>query len=157
INPIEIENPETAFEALNKVVELDQKNFMVKANKKNDPYEEIKKKIDVETGDKIKELKIKGVNVFKDRWRYYPGGETASHALWFLSYKGDVFGANYGLETEYDEVLSRSEDNTYANFFTEIFHGIKNNVVDRKELAGDIILSIEPTVQGSLEDELAKT
>ncbi len=134
--------------------DLDMDDFYFRATKPNDPYEEIRKHVDEETGKKIAELKLKGVSLFKDKWRYYPGGNLASHVLGFMSYKGDEMAGRYGLESYYDDVLSRKSESVYANFFVEIFSDIKKTVKDGESLEGDIVTSIEPRTQAYLENTI---
>lgn len=154
INPTRVQYPEVAYKELSKFIEIDEKEFLEKANKKKDPYEEIERRIDKEIADKITEAKIPGVDLYKERWRYYPGDKTASHTIGFLSFKGDKLGAYYGLENKYDDVLSRDSHEMYANFFTEILHGINKTVLQKQSLEGDIVLTIEPTVEGYVEDQV---
>jgi cell division protein FtsI/penicillin-binding protein 2 len=127
-----------------------------KATKKKDPYEEIHRRADEGKAISIDNKNIPGVAIYKERWRYYPGESTAAQLLGFLSFKDDKLGAFYGLESQYDEVLSRNTSNVYSNFFTQIIYGIQKNIIDRKSLEGDIVTSIEPTVQGYLEDSIKK-
>ena len=157
INPGKIKNPYDTYVALKKIIkDLDYEVFLSKASKESDPYEEIARRVEPTDSEKIEALGLPGVYVYKERWRYYPGGKTASHLIGFLSYNKDTLGAFYGLESSYDTVLNRDAEATYANFFTEILSGIKKNVFNKKSLEGDIVLTIEPTVQGYLEQSLEK-
>ena len=61
----------------------------------------------------------------------------------------------YGLESYYNDVLMRSEKDLYVNFFAELFSNLSDTLFDRKaEEGGDLVLTIEPTVQAFLENEL---
>jgi cell division protein FtsI/penicillin-binding protein 2 len=147
----EIFNKISAF-----IPDLDRDDFIAKANKANDPYEEIRKRVDQETGEKISKLKLPGVMLYQDKWRYYPGGTLASNVLGFMGYKGDEFAGRYGLERTYDDVLSRKQSNAYANFFVETFSNIKKTVIDGEALEGDIITTIEPKTQAYVEEMITK-
>src|SRR3989344_4660642 len=72
-------------------------------------YEEIAHRLSKEQVDNISALKIPGVNIFKEKWRFYPGENLASHALGFVGYKGDALGGRYGLERQYDKTLARNK------------------------------------------------
>ncbi len=158
INPTKITDREAVYSGLSKYISgIDYTDFMAKSSKAKDPFEEVADRVESDVAKSIEKLDIPGVDIYKERWRYYPGGNTGSHMVGFLSYKGDKLGAYYGLESYYDEVLSRTTENTYANFFTELLHGIKDNVLNKKSLEGDIVLSVEPTVQGYLEDVIEST
>jgi cell division protein FtsI/penicillin-binding protein 2 len=129
---------------------------LTKATKTKDPYEEIAKRVDEEKALKIDTKNIPGISIYKERWRYYPGESTASQILGFLSFKENKLGAYYGLESKYDDILTRNSGDVYSNFFTQIIYGIQKNILDKKSLEGDIVTSIEPTVQGFLEDSIKK-
>lgn len=157
INPKIIQQNKNAQEIYNKLselVQLDLGDFMMRAGKQNDSYEEVKKKVDESVGIKISALKLPGVALYKEKWRYYPGDELAAHTLGFLGYKGDDYAGRYGLERYYEEVLNRSGDGVYVNFFAEVFSGIKENVIEGKELEGDIVTTIDPDTQTYLQNTL---
>lgn len=136
------------------VADFNCEEFLIKAGKKNDPYEEVGKKIDEELGKKIGELKLPGVSIYKDRWRFYPGGSLASQILGFVGYKGDVLAGRYGLESSYEAVLSRGSENTYVNFFAEMFSNINKTLRKDEDLEGDIVTTIDPATQGYLEEKI---
>ena len=146
---------DTTYNKLLEIVPtLNYDEYAVKANKVGDTYEEIAKRIDEEQGKKIAALKIPGVSLYKDKWRYYPGGELAAHVLGFMGYKGNEIGGRYGLERSYEDNLKRENDDVYVNFFAELFSNIKKGVSG--ELQGDVVTSIEPRTQAYVEDMLKK-
>lgn len=156
INPEILKDPESVYIKVNELIPTDHDEFIEKATKKNDPYEEIAVRVDAEIGEKISQLKIPGLSVYKDRWRFYPGGSTASHVIGILGYKGDEYAGRYGLERQYNEQLERS-DNAYSNFFAQIFSDIKNVANDKNSLEADIVTTIEPTVESILQKTMAST
>jgi cell division protein FtsI/penicillin-binding protein 2 len=148
INPKLIANPEEVYKKLSEFLTIDAATFYSKATKKDDPYEEILKRIPEDTIKKIEPLKIPGVIVEKERWRYYPGNTISSRLIGFVGYNGDSLEGRYGLEKYYDDVLKRSPEDLYVNVFAEIFSNISKTFSSNKEREGDIITSIEPEVQG---------
>ena len=150
MNPAKVKNA-GAEDIYNKLLayipDLDKEAFMASVNKPNDPYEEIRKKVDEDAGEKISVLKLPGITLYQDKWRYYPGGTLASNVLGFMGYKGDEFAGRSGLERYYNDTLSRNQSDAYANFFVEVFSGIKKTVVDGKSLEGDLITTIEPKTE----------
>ncbi len=136
--------------------ELSYDDFAMRANKDNDTYEEIRKKLDENVGTQIAALKIPGVTLYKDKWRYYPGGSMASHVLGILGFEGDNLVAQYGLEKAFDSNLTRNSDNVYVNFFAEMFSSIKKTAFDHEKLEGDIVTSIDPDTQQYVETMLAQ-
>lgn len=154
INPVEIKNLENTYSELNKIIELDYEKFKIKTEKKNDPYEEIANNLSKEQADKISALKLPGVSIFKEKWRFYPGGNLASHVLGFVGYKGDELAGRYGIEKKFNDTLSQDENNPYVNFFAEVFSNINKKLFSETEINGDVVMTIEPRVQGYLEKKM---
>ncbi len=147
------EGIDEVYKKLADVLEIDEQDFLMRANKQNDSYEEIAKHIDEATGKKITDLKIPGISIYKEKWRYYPGGSLAANVLGFMGFKGDEYAGRYGLERYYEDNLKRNSDDVYVNFFAEIFSNIKS-AVDGEKMEGDIVTTIEPDTQKYLEDLL---
>ncbi|HJO89714.1 MAG: penicillin-binding protein 2 [Candidatus Pacebacteria bacterium] len=154
INPKILVDAKTAYEKLSGLIEIDEDTFFLRAGKKSDTYEEIAKHIDSDTAHIIEELDIDGVDIYKDRWRFYPGKTLASQTLGFVGYIGDEFSGRYGLERYYNDLLERGGDSMYVNFFAEIFANINSTVFKSGNRSGDVVTSIEPSVQLFLEKKL---
>ncbi len=155
INPNKILNIENTYDKLNAIVPLVKEDFINKANKKDDPYEDITNHLNKKQADAISSLKLGGIEMHREKWRFYPGDNTASHTLGFVGYQGDTLGGRYGLERKYDEVLSRDKDNPYVNFFAEVFTDLNENLFQDKVKKGDIVTTIEPNVEAFLEKEIS--
>lgn len=153
INPKKIISIETTYQQLRELWPIDRETFVAKAQK-DDQYEEIAKRVDKETGSKISALKIPGVSLVRDQWRVYPGGDLAAQAVGFVGYNGDVLDGRYGLERFYQETLRRDTDKSYVNFFAEVFSDIGKAVDEEADLEGDLVTTIEPSVQMRLEQVL---
>ncbi len=157
INPEQIEDAEAAYDDLKQVLPLDREAFIYKANKPGDQDEEIASRLPEEVAEQIKNLGVVGVFVVKEKWRFYPGEDLAAHALGFMAYRGDDYVGRYGLEQKYDEVLSRSEEPSFSQFFAQLFLGIGGDLFNQDpESEGDVVLTLEPTVQNFVEAELEK-
>jgi len=154
INPKILEDPKATYEKLSKIIEIDEDTFFLRAGKKDDTYEEIAKHIDDNTAHTIEELDITGVNLYKDRWRFYPGNDLASQTLGFVGFIGDEFSGRYGLERYYEDILDRSDEDIYVNFFAEIFANINSAIFKKDNRSGDVITSIDLSVQLFLEKKL---
>ena len=154
IDPTKISDPDSVYKKINNLITLDRDNFFLKANKKNDPYEEIANHLSKEEADSIAVLKIPGVNIFKEKWRSYSGGNLAAHTIGFVAYKDTELAGRYGLERQYNALLTRNKSNVYTNFFAEVFSNINEKLFKDENKEGDIITTIEPIVQNSLEKEL---
>ena len=156
IDPSQISNISYVYKQLSSIVDIEKDIFFLRAGKKDDPYEEIVKRLDKETAQKIEALDIKGVVLAEDKWRFYPGGTLSAHAIGFVGYKGNVLGGRYGLERYYDDILSRGENKLYVNFFAEVFSNVNELLRSnsRNNRDGDIVTTIELSVQGMLEESL---
>jgi cell division protein FtsI/penicillin-binding protein 2 len=153
--PKNIENPEDTYLKLSQYLKIDKETFFKKIAKIDDPYEEVATRLTKEQINEIENLKIKGLSIFKDNWRFYPSGSLASHTLGFLAFKENSLIGQYGLERYYNSVLSKPKDVAYVNFFAEVFSNIRDTISDSNQ--GDIITTIEPLAQSTLEQELKAT
>jgi cell division protein FtsI/penicillin-binding protein 2 len=158
--PNRIEDPKKVYALLSKYIDIDKEVFFSRASKKDDPYEELVQHIDPDVAAKITAEDIEGVQLFREQWRYYPGGSMASHVLGFVGYgaDGQVQGGQYGLERYWESVLVRKVDRLHVNLFAEIFTNARDTIErPEKVREGNIITSIEPSVQQALERVLAST
>ena len=156
INPTKIVDPAGVYAKLSPIFTLNQDEFNFRAGKAGDPYEEIANHLNKEQADAISAMKIPGVSIFKEKWRFYPGGSLASHVLGLVGYKGDDLGGRYGLEKQYDVELTRNQNNPYVNFFAEVFSNVNKTLFDSGVKEGDVVTTIEPQVQGFMEKKLAE-
>jgi len=152
--PSNLTEPQKVFDTLSTLVQLDKDDFFKKAAKTTDPHEELLKKIPEETGLKIAELKLKGITLEKIRWRFYPGNELASHVLGFIGEKDTQLKGQYGLERYYDDTLKKDSASLYSNIFVEFYSGLKKTFGEG-QFSGDIVATIEPSVQGYVEEVIA--
>lgn len=162
IVPKNIIDPELTFGAISGILpNINKEQFIERAQKPNDPYEEIMRKIPLETGTELRKLALRGVTLEKVAWRAYPGATSGAHTLGFTT--EDSNGSHtgkYGLERMYDAVLYRPNKGRVVNFFAEIFadrnidadsNDSNDNDPMETERHGDIIVTIEPTAQSFLE------
>jgi cell division protein FtsI/penicillin-binding protein 2 len=154
INPSSLENPEDVYNNLSFYLDLDEDFYVKRADKQDDPYEEIAHRVPYEVGQQILNLDIKGLLALRENWRFYPGKDLASHAVGFMAYKDDELAGRYGLERQYDDILSRDNENVFSNFFAEIFSGAKKVIKDQDKLKGSLVTTIEPEVQSFVQAQL---
>lgn len=170
IVPKNIIDPELTFGAISGIFPtIPKEQFIEKAQKANDPYEEIARKIPVEKGAELRKLDLDGVVLEKVAWRAYPGGTSAAHTLGFTTEDSNRnHSGKYGLERMYDSVLYRPSEGRITNFFAEIFADREQeSEQDEKdsdtlndapfEKPGNLIVTIEPTAQSFLETTLDST
>ncbi len=136
--PRKITDAALVYEKLSALTPIDREEFMAKAGKQDDPYEEVAYHLSKEKADSISALKLPGVSIFKEKWRFYPGENMAAHTLGLVAYKGDDLSGRYGLERQYDQVLKREDNNPYVNFFAEVFSNIGSSL-SGEEREGNVV------------------
>src|SRR3989344_4914746 len=155
IQPKNLNGGNEMYEKLNAVLPVDKERFFASAGKENDPYEEIAFRVSDSEAAAVRKLKIPGVILVQDRWRMYPAATLAAHAIGFVGYQGNKKVGVYGLERYYEDLLSRASTGLYVNPFAEIFTSIESLLAkDPRMEEGDIITSIEPSVEQNLESVL---
>ena len=156
IAPSEMRDPEAVLEKLRSFAPVDRERFLASAGKAADPYEEVAFRLGDEAALRIRKEKIPGVILVPDRWRVYPGGALAAHAIGFVGYKGDRKVGVYGLEARYQDTLAKASG-LYVNPFAEIFTNLGEALSPEPEGSrGSIVTSIEPQVEARLEETLEK-
>ena len=157
VNPSLLRSKEETYEKLNAIVPIDRAEFNKRTVDGKTAYYEVATHLGKEQSAAINALDLPGVSLYRDQWRYYPGGALAAHTVGFMAYDGDDLTGRYGLERYYNDTLLRESDKLLVNFFAEIFSNIGDALfrIDTHK-TGDVSTSIEPTVQRTLEDELKK-
>lgn len=124
-------------------------------NKTADTYEELFKNVEEDDVEKFKSLNFNFIGFVKEKKRYYPGGDLASHVIGILGYKENTLAGRYGLEKFYQDNLVRKQS-AYTNFFADLFSGAKKIVSEKEKFEGDIYTTIEPVVQKELQKVIGK-
>ncbi|MEX0672580.1 MAG: penicillin-binding protein 2 [Candidatus Paceibacterota bacterium] len=156
INPQQVSRPEETYRLLSSIIDIEKESFLEKAAKEDDPYEEIAKRLDRVTADALDELPLEGVQLYKEKWRHYPGDSMAAHTLGIVGYQDGKNVGQYGLERFYEEVLRRGNSQLHVNFFAEVFSNMKDTIFQGSAKQGSIVTGIEPNVQALLESQLEK-
>jgi stage V sporulation protein D (sporulation-specific penicillin-binding protein) len=159
-NPSMIENPGIVCEKLSAHLDITQEKCVERASLKDRTYVEIMSTVTEEMSDTITALDLDGVQLYRNQWRYYPGGTMAARSIGFVGYtdqsESELHG-KYGLERYYDEVLLKEREVRSVNFFAEIFSNLGDLVYRKdKSIQGDIVTTLEPTVARMLDSVLTK-
>jgi cell division protein FtsI/penicillin-binding protein 2 len=147
------------YDALAPYITLSRATFMERAMKEDDPYEELARRLTEEEAGEVRRKNMRGVQVFPHYWRTYNAGSLGAHVLGFLGYDDAATekNARYGVERYWDSVLSRSNNTEALESFAETFRDTATtprNGIEKHIRSGDIITTIEPTVQAELERTL---
>lgn len=155
IDPSKIEDAEATHSALSALLPIEHDTFIERANRTDKTYQEIERQVENDTATKIEALKLPGVKLYRDQWRYYPGKSLSARTVGFIGYNGDTLEGKYGLERYYNDILKRDTDHMSVDFFAELFSNLGTLVVDASEgTEGDIVTTIEPTVARTLDKVL---
>ena len=161
INPTLITDANAVYEKLVPYLTVSKEVFMERAVLPHRTYVEIEPKLAQTVADSVEALDIDGVMLYRNQWRYYPGGPVSARTIGFVGYMGGVEGqlhGKYGLERYYDETLMRDNTVLSVNFFAEIFSNLGSLVFDNKDKKiGSVVTTIEPTVARMLDRILQET
>ena len=160
-NPALISDPKATCEALAPYLTLTLERCIDRASLAGRTYVEIDETVDTKTADAIEAFDFDGVQLYRNQWRYYPGGSMAARSIGFVGFteaSEDELRGKYGLERYYDSVLVKERDVRSVNFFAEIFSNLGDMVYRKdKALQGDIVTTMEPTVARMLDSVLTET
>ena len=159
VNPGRISDPEGLYDLLQEHIDLDRDTFIERATLPGRTYVEIDTEVSDEGAAVIEGLDLTGVQLYRNRWRYYPGDTLSARTVGFVGYSGEKqseqLTGRYGLERYYDDILIRDRERLTVNFFAEIFSNLGNLVFDNTpQRQGDIVTTIEPTVARLLQNKL---
>ncbi len=111
-------------------------------------------KVNLETAEKISELKIPGIILREEEKRYYPYNSFASYVLGFVNYDNE---AVLGIESYYNDILSGTPGEL------NVMEDLKGYKLPEGELlyepaknGNDLVLTIDKTIQQYVENTLDK-
>ncbi len=129
-------------------------------NLPNRTYVELAGKLTDEQESEIDGLGIDGAQLYRNQWRYYPGGSLAARSIGFVGYTddGSELRGKYGLERQYDEILYKKREVLSVNFFAELFSNLGEMIYNSDdENTGNIVTTLEPSVSRMLDTILQDT
>jgi stage V sporulation protein D (sporulation-specific penicillin-binding protein) len=158
IDPSVITDATTTYEKLATLVPLDRADFIARATKKEDPYEEVAKDISADTVGQLKLLSMAGVSFVKDNKRSYPQEDVGAKILGFVGNNGVKVQGQYGIERYYNDVLERATSGQTVNFFASLFADVQKTSISNRDMTeGDIVLTIDTEVERALHATLVDT
>lgn len=160
-NPTLVIDANKICEAVLPYLSITSEKCLERATLSDRTYVEVMSTLKSDDAEVIQALKLPGVHLYRNQWRYYPGGSMSARSIGFVGYtdqsNSEIYG-KYGLERYYDQVLLKEREVRSVNFFAEIFSNL-GDLVYRKDKAvqGDIITTMEPTVARMLDTVLMET
>ena len=113
--PREMDDPKNVAEVLSRTLGLDETELREKLGKADDMYEVLKHRLSDEEIVNLNNLKLEGVHLSDESFRYYPGGELSAQVLGFVGWRGETFGGRYGIENYFDKELIGQEGKLFQN------------------------------------------
>lgn len=113
--PKEIEDVRDASRKVSEILEIDERELEERFSKPDDMYEPLKHRLSEEEMQKIKDLKLEGIHLADESFRYYPAGELASQILGFVGWKNKELGGRYGIENYFNEELEGKKGELFQN------------------------------------------
>lgn len=159
ISPRLLTDPEKAYAVISAQIPVDRTMYDAMIAKKDDPYEAIAHHISEEAGNAIQATHTTGVMVDRERWRMYPGGQSAAQSIGFVGYdNNNKITGRYGLEKKFEDVLARDSQGLFGNFFAELFSNLDSVVADASRARkGDLVTTIDPMAEDKLDQILKAT
>ena len=151
IDPTKVADKTALADKLLAFVSFDRADFIARASRGGDKYEEIAKHLSEKEVSGIKSLGDKSIILKKDKKRFYPGVKTAAQVLGFVGSNGTAVTGRYGLERYYEETLAREGEGGAVSFFADLFLKPGAAILSDRAREGNLVTTIEPTVEGFLE------
>lgn len=145
---------------LEKYLEITVDRCVERVSDSSRTYIELASRLTSEQSDEIQALNIDGALLYKNQWRYYPGGSLSARSIGFIGYSDDgtELHGKYGLERYYDDVLFQKRQVRSVNFFAELFSNLGDAVYKKEgSRTGSIVTTIEPSVSRMLDTVLQET
>lgn len=156
VDPTKVNDKEVLADKLLQYAKFNRADFITRVSRAGDKYEEVAKHLSEKQIEGIKAFGDKSIIIAKDKKRYYPGGRTAGQVLGFVGSNGTEITGRYGLERYYEETLARSGSDSSSSFFADLFLKPGAAILSDRAREGDLVTTIEPTVEGFLERVLEK-
>ncbi len=115
--PKDIDDPAHYASVLSPILSIGEEKLIGYFNKPDDEYELLIRKATADQVSLIRDLKMKGIYIEEENYRYYPLANLASHLIGFVAPTEDKNypTGRYGLELNFEDLLSgapgRMEDN----------------------------------------------
>lgn len=151
VDPSKILDKSGLADKMLKFVSFDRTDLITRMARTGDQYEEVAQHLSESEITGIQALGDKSIILVKDKKRFYPGGTLAAQVLGFIGSNGTSVTGRYGLERYYEETLSREGNNSSSSFFADLFLKPASALLSNSAREGDIVTTIEPTVQGFME------
>ncbi|MEX2007911.1 MAG: penicillin-binding protein 2 [Candidatus Spechtbacterales bacterium] len=126
--PKEVEDPELVINSLAGILSLSESDVATlfsRLGNRGSSYALLARAISEDQADRIRGLNLAGVYVRMETTRFYPAGGTAAHVLGFYGFSGSERTGQYGIEQEYEDLLSGADDGGSGEVHLTIDYGVQ--------------------------------
>ncbi len=145
--PSSITDPAATAIALAAILGQAPNDLQVKLAKPNDSYEVLQRRISADQANTISGLKLKGIHLEDESWRYYPESTFASHVVGFVGYSGDVRKGLYGIEGALDSALAGKTGSISDATAAAEFLPVSGPLFTAATNGANVVLTLDHTVQ----------
>ncbi|MEY2665259.1 MAG: hypothetical protein RLZZ480_364 [Candidatus Parcubacteria bacterium] len=160
-NPEHISDPSAFCEQIRNFITIERDLCVKRASLPKRTFVELNDRLTNEQAAEIEAMQIDGALLYRNQWRYYPGGPVAARTIGFVGNTDEddsELRGKFGLERQYDEVLFRKTEVLSVNFFAELFSNVGDLVSKNSDTrSGNVITTLEPAVSRLLDTVLQKT
>lgn len=160
-NPTHITDPKAFCDQVKSYILIEESLCIERASLEKRTYVELAEKLTNEQAAELEAKHVEGALLYKNQWRYYPGGSVAARSIGFVGFTdkdGSELRGKFGLERSYDDVLFKKREVLSVNFFAELFSNVDEVIRDKEETKrGDVITTLEPAVSRLLDSVLQET
>ncbi len=163
-DPSHVTNADGFCEALRSYLTIEKDVCVERVSPSAKPrtYVELNDKLSNDQATEIQKLRLDGAMLYRNQWRYYPGGPVAARSVGFVGYTdadGSELRGKYGLERYYDDTLFKKREVLSVNFFAELFSDVGDTIFKKEDVnkSGSVVTTLEPAVSRILDTVLQKT
>ncbi len=146
--PSEIPDQETTSQILGKVLNLDPQELLAHLRAQRN-FAWVKRKIDAETSDRVRELNLRGIYFRKEPKRFYPKRDLAAQVVGYVGTDDEGLG---GIELVYDDDLHGIPGREMI--FIDARRKWYGRVERQPDPGQNLVLTIDGTIQYIAEKEL---
>ena len=146
--PSEIPDQETTAQILAKVLDLDAQELLAQLRSQRN-FAWVKRKVDAETSERVRDLNLRGIYFRKEPKRFYPKRELAAQVIGYVGIDDEGLG---GLELEFDDDLRGMPGQEMIS--VDARRKWYGRVERQPDPGQNLVLTIDATIQYIAEKEL---
>jgi len=154
-NPLVVTDAAVEAKALEDLLGISAEDLAYLMSQRPNRYVKIKNRIDFQTAEKIRALKISSLGFYEEHWRNYAEQEDHPFAPQVIGFLDNSFNPMYGIEKSMNDLLSgktghiRGEVDLRGRTLTS-----RSSEIEEAVNGADIVLTIDQVIQNKVEELL---